>query len=52
MAAYAVAVWLDGRDTHLVAGLVVIWLTVVIQGRDRSVPSLLPTRQARLVLVG
>jgi hypothetical protein len=48
-----VAVWLDGRDTGLVAGLVAIWTTLVIRKvATGSAPSLLPTRQARFVLVG
>jgi hypothetical protein len=42
VAAYAVAAWLDGRDAGLVAGLVAIWLTVVIRKvATGSVPSLL-----------
>jgi hypothetical protein len=41
-AAYVVAAWLDGRNAGLVAGLVAIWLTVVIRKvAARSVPSLL-----------
>ena len=42
VAAYVVAAWLDGRNAGLVAGLVAIWLTVVIRKvATRSVPSLL-----------
>jgi hypothetical protein len=42
VAAYVVAAWLDGRDAGLVAGLVAIWLTVVIRKvATGSVPSLL-----------
>jgi hypothetical protein len=42
VAAYVVAAWLGGRDAGLVAGLVAIWLTVVIRKvATRSVPSLL-----------
>ena len=54
---YVVAAWLDGRDTGLVAGLVAIWLTVVIRKiATGSVPSLLTisavvlTVQAAVVL--
>jgi hypothetical protein len=42
VAAYVVAAWLGGRDAGLVAGLVAIWLTVVIRKvAARSVPGLL-----------
>jgi hypothetical protein len=42
VAAYVVAAWLDGRDAGLVAGLVAIWLTVVIRKvATGAVPSLL-----------
>jgi hypothetical protein len=42
VAAYVAAAWLDGRNAGLVAGLVAIWLTVVIRKvATRSVPSLL-----------
>jgi hypothetical protein len=42
VAAYVVAAWLGGRDAGLVAGLVAIWLTVVIRKvATRSVPGLL-----------
>jgi hypothetical protein len=42
VAAYVVAAWLGGRDAGLVAGLVAIWLTVVIRKvATGSVPSLL-----------
>ncbi|MDX6334937.1 MAG: hypothetical protein QOG05_2277 [Streptosporangiaceae bacterium] len=42
VAAYVVAAWLDGRDVGLVAGLVAIWLTVIIRKvATGAVPSLL-----------
>jgi hypothetical protein len=42
LAAYAVAAWLGGRDAGLVAGLVAIWLTVLIRKiATGPVPSLL-----------
>jgi hypothetical protein len=42
VAAYVAAAWLGGRNAGLVAGLVAIWLTVVIRKvATRSVPSLL-----------
>src|ERR1019366_2592564 len=57
VAAYVVAAWLDGRDAGVVAGLVAIWLTVVIRKvATGSVPSLLTisavvlTVQAAVVL--
>jgi hypothetical protein len=42
IAAYLVAAWLAGRDAGLIAGLVAIWLTVIIRRIvTGSVPSLL-----------
>jgi hypothetical protein len=51
VAAYVVAAWLGGRDAGLVAGLVAIWLTVVIRKvATRSVPSLLTISAAVLTV--
>jgi hypothetical protein len=50
-AAYILAAWLDGRDAGLVAGLVAIWLTVVIRKvATGSVPSLLTISAAALTV--
>jgi hypothetical protein len=46
-----VAAWLAGRDAGLVAGLVAIWLTVVIRKvATGSVPSLLTISAVMLTL--
>jgi hypothetical protein len=51
LAAYAVAAWLGGRDAGLVAGLVAIWLTVLIRKvATGSVPSLLTISAVVLTL--
>lgn len=57
VAAYELAAWLDGRGAGMIAGLAVIWLTVVIRKvATGSVPSLLTisalvlTVQATVVL--
>jgi hypothetical protein len=51
VAAYVVAAWLGGRDAGLVAGLVAIWLTVVIRKvAARSVPGLLTISAAVLTV--
>jgi len=51
VAAYVVAAWLGGRDAGLIAGLAVIWLTVVIRKVvTGSVPSLLTISAVVLTL--
>jgi hypothetical protein len=51
VAAYVVAAWLGGRDAGLIAGLAVIWLTVVMRKVvTGSVPSLLTISAVVLTL--